>query len=449
MSAIIHNSFRKYNADNFITSIGTNKVYLMIGKITPWSGISVGEYIEETPSDTAIPIPLDTTIAPSIHHADMIAAKLVPLSSVSHVIKRVNWTTGTEYVEYDHLLDDIIDEDFFVFTTAFRVYKCISNYGGALSTVEPTGVSTDIIETADHYRWKFMFEVPQGEVLKFVTSDWIPVKTLLIDDQTDQWDVQDGAVHGSLVHIDVTDGGTGYKSNVGTALTGTANTITLDSTETTEDYYVGLTVFIREGTGANQIRTITAYDGAQKIATVDSDWTSGQVPNNTSDYSVTPAVSVATTGGTGTGATARVSSVDADNGGVIKKIAMISVGSGYSKATATVDAGGGTGAIITPKISPQGGHGSNPVAELGGAFVMLNARLIGYEGADFPVGPSGQFRKVHLLSNPEAGGSLATATTYNALEMDDGTGQMIYTEFRTPINRASDSTEDIKLVVEF
>ena len=128
---------------------------------------------------------------------------------------------------------------------------------------------------------------------------------------------------------------------------------------------------------------------------------------------------------------------------------MISVGSGYSKATATVDAGGGTGAIITPKISPQGGHGSNPVAELGGAFVMLNARLIGYEGADFPVGPSGQFRKVHLLSNPEAGGSLATATTYNALEMDDGTGQMIYTEFRTPINRASDSTEDIKLVVEF
>ena len=46
-------------------------------------------------------------------------------------------------------------------------------------------------------------------------------------------------------------------------------------------------------------------------------------------------------------------------------------------------------------------------------------------------------------------GSLATATTYNALEMDDGTGQMIYTEFRTPINRASDSTEDIKLVVEF
>ena len=64
MSAIIHNSFRKYNADNFIASIGTNKVYLMIGKNDAWSGASVsetrgsdptlyGEYTETNPSDSA------------------------------------------------------------------------------------------------------------------------------------------------------------------------------------------------------------------------------------------------------------------------------------------------------------------------------------------------------------------------------------------------------------
>ena len=78
---------------------------------------------------------------------------------------------------------------------------------------------------------------------------------------------------------------------------------------------------------------------------------------------------------------------------------------------------------------------------------MLNARLIGNEGADFPVGDD--FRKVHLLSNPTTGTLPATGTTYNAQEIDDGSGTIIYTEFRTPINRASDSTEDIKLVVEF
>ena len=34
-------------------------------------------------------------------------------------------------------------------------------------------------------------------------------------------------------------------------------------------------------------------------------------------------------------------------------------------------------------------------------------------------------------------------------EMDDDTGDMIYVEYRLPINRASDQTEDVKLVVEF
>lgn len=446
MSAIIHNSFRKYNADNFITSIGTNKVYLMIGKDSPWSGASAGEYTETTPNDALIPIPIDTTIAPFLHHKDMIAAKLIPASSVSHVIKRVDWTSGTVYVEYSHTIDDIIDQDFFVFTSAFRVYKCISNFGGAASTVEPTGVSTDIIETADNYRWKFMFEVPQGEVLKFVTSDWIPTKFLPADDQSSQWDVQTAAVDGALEHIDVTAGGTGYKSATGTAQSGTTNTITLAlGSDANDDYYNGLTIFISAGTGVNQFKTITDYDGTTKVATVDSDWTVGQEPNSSSDYYIAPAVTITKDPTTsGTGAVARVSSVDA---GVIKKVAMVSKGSGYRLATAAVNGGGGTSATLEPRMSPAGGHGSNAVAELGGAFVMLNARLIGAEGADFPVGDD--FRKVHLLSNPTTGGVAATAPTYNAIEIDDNSGEMIYTEFRTPINRASDSTEDIKLVVEF
>ena len=446
MSAIIHNSFRKYNADNFITSIGTNKVYLMIGKDSPWSGASAGEYTETTPNDALIPIPIDTTIAPFLHHKDMIAAKLIPASSVSHVIKRVDWTSGTVYVEYSHTIDDIIDQDFFVFTSAFRVYKCISNFGGAASTVEPTGVSTDIIETADNYRWKFMFEVPQGEVLKFVTSDWIPVKKLPADDTSEQWDVQTAAVDGALDHIDVTNGGSSYKSNTGTAQTGTTNTITLEAgADANDDYYNGLTVYITQGTGINQFKTITGYDGTSKVATVDSDWAAGQTPNNTSVYIVSPAVTITKDASTSAaGAVARVSSVV---GGVIKKIAMISAGTGYRFATAAISGGGGTACVLEPRMSPSGGHGSDAVAELGGAYVMLNARLIGAEGADFPVGDD--FRKVHLLSNPTTGGVPATATTYNALEIDDGSGEMIYTEFRTPINRASDSTEDIKLVVEF
>ena len=52
-------------------------------------------------------------------------------------------------------------------------------------------------------------------------------------------------------------------------------------------------------------------------------------------------------------------------------------------------------------------------------------------------------------SNPNAGGALATAATYPAAGLDDDSGEQIYVEYRAPINRASDQTEDVKLVVEF
>ena len=127
MSAIINNSFRKYQADNFRESFDSNNIYLAIGKNDPWAGASAGEYVETTPSDTSIPIPIDTTIASFLHHNDMIAMKKITSSSTSHVLKRVDWESGTVYVEYSHLQDDIIDQDFFVFTEDYNVYKCISN----------------------------------------------------------------------------------------------------------------------------------------------------------------------------------------------------------------------------------------------------------------------------------------------------------------------------------
>ena len=77
MPAIITNAFRTYNADNFISSFASNKVYLMIGKADSWSSASAGQYSEGSPSDTSIPTPLDTTVAPFIHHNDMVAAKLI------------------------------------------------------------------------------------------------------------------------------------------------------------------------------------------------------------------------------------------------------------------------------------------------------------------------------------------------------------------------------------
>ena len=442
MPAIITNAFRTYNADNFISSFSTNKMYLMIGKADAWSGASAGQYTESSPSDTAIPTPIDTTVAPFIHHNDMIAAKLISGSDVSHVIKRTDWTSGTVYTEYNHLQDDQIDQTFFVMTDQYNVYKCISNYGGAASTVKPTGQTTSITETSDNYRWKFMYEVQQADVLKYVTTDWIPIQYLSSDDGTTQWDVQQAGVDGALEHIDVTAGGTGYiNTNTGTAQAGsTSTTINLAATASaTDDIYNSMTVYISSGTGSGQIKVITDYVGSTKIATV-SAWTT--TPDNTSVYEVMPAVSITTT--EGSGAAARVSSVV---GGVIKKVSMTAVGTLYRSGTATLTGGGGSGATVEPRIGPKGGHGKNAKTELGGAYVMINIRLVGTEGGDFTVGDD--FRKVILIANPLASGAAGTATTYTGAELDDDSGEQIYIEYRAPINRASDQTEDVKLVVEF
>ena len=447
MPAIITNAFRTYNADNFIGSFSSNKVYLMIGKATPWSGADLGQYTQGSPSDTAIPSPIDTTVAPFIHHNDMIAAKLINVSDVSHVVKRVDWTSGTVYTEYDHKQDDQIDQTFFVMTDQYNVYKCISNYGGATSTVKPIGQTSSIIEMSDNYRWKFMYEVQQADVLKYVTTDWIPIKYLSLDDGTTQWDVQQAAVDGALEHIDVTAGGTGYvNTNTGTAQVGSiATTIKLAATASaTDDIYNTMTVYISSGTGSGQIKTITDYVGSTKIATV-STWTT--TPDATSVYEIMPAVAISHGSELpvpGVLATARVSSVI---GGIIKKVTMTTVGTLYRSGTATVTGGGGTNCTLEPRIGPKGGHGKNPKTELGGAYVMINIRLIGTEGGDFVVGDD--FRKVILITNPLVSGAAASATTYTGAELDDDSGEQIYIEYRAPINRASDQTEDVKLVVEF
>jgi hypothetical protein len=48
--------------------------------------------------------------------------------------------------------------------------------------------------------------------LRFTTADYIPVRKLTLDDNTLQWDVQQGAVHGALNYIKVTNGGSNYSN---------------------------------------------------------------------------------------------------------------------------------------------------------------------------------------------------------------------------------------------
>ena len=461
MSAIINNSFRKYQADNFISSFITNNIYVAIGKNDVWNGASLGEYSQTSPSDTAVPTPDDTSVSPSIHWNDLLALKKIPSSSVSHVIARYDWESGTVYREYSHTRNDIIDNNnsatstlekpFYIFTEDFRVYKCISNGNGSQSTIKPTGSGTGMIPTSDGYRWKYMFEVLQADVLKYVTTDWLPVKSPA-NNNTTQKTVEDAAVDGAVEYIKVTAGGAGYRTNAGTARAGgSANTVPLADGGSTpasdvDNFYDNMVVRITSGTGVGQFRTITNYTGATRTATISPDWDVNLVPDQTSVYTVFPDVTI-TSIDSSSPASAAVSKI---TDGIIQEVVVYVAGTGYRSGTAVVSSGNGANATLELVISPPGGHGKNAVSELGGAFVMMNVRLIGFEGEDIPI--NDDFRKVHIMVNPKlntSGNPLATGTVYQKSEVQEDSGIFLYTEFRTPIYRASDSTEDIKLVVEF
>lgn len=78
---------------------------------------------------------------------------------------------------------------------------------------------------------------------------------------------------------------TGHTKMRGTAQAGGASTITLASTySATNDVYNGQKITITSGTGAGQSKTISAYVGATKVATVSVAWS--VVPDSTSIYEI-------------------------------------------------------------------------------------------------------------------------------------------------------------------
>jgi hypothetical protein len=75
--------------------------------------------------------------------------------------------------------------------------------------------------------------------------------------------------------------------NEGLAQAGTSSTITLNSlASSVDDVYVGQAIFIRSGTGDDQRKFVTAYNGTTKIATVHSPW--DITPDSTSAYVMLP-----------------------------------------------------------------------------------------------------------------------------------------------------------------
>ena len=399
MAAIITEKFRTHNAkqfkEDFSSAETASSTYIFIGRSFAW------------PNDAVPTAPANSVGEELDAWSDMIALKKVPNSDVTHGLVRYNWTTNTTYDEYQHDVSatntstatsasNIYDSRFYVMTEEYNVYKCIrtgrdSDGAVVASSVKPTGTSsTTLLTLADSgagtgrgYVWKYMYSISASDVIKFVTNDFIPVKTIgaqseiygtgtngalgtvATDDSTAQYDVEKDAVDGGANHAVVTSAGSGYT----------------------------------DGTYAN--------------VAIDGDGSLGKVSVHVSSGAITHAT-------------------------------VTTVGSGYRRATIDVAGisgiGGGSSGVIKVIVSPIIGHGADPVEELGGNYIIINSRFeFGEGGGDFPT--DNDFRRIGLVQDPFKNGTTiigsdTSMTAYSQMTLSSVTGL-------SPDDLITDSSSDV------
>lgn len=412
MTDIITNRLKVFSIDNILSTIelpdGTNNLYAFIGKSTPWS----------TTSDTP-PTPTDTILCENSHWSTMIALKRLTAADNARFCARLStWTTNTVYSSYDEASETANPHYVMADNTSFNVYKCIDNNDGAESTVKPTGYLTTTFQTSDGYTWKYMYSVEESDQINFLSENWLPVQTLTEDDfgaHGVQWDVQQAAVAG-IEFTKLTSNGSGYNNTLIVnpsinSLPSSTIVLTIGSA-TTDNIYVGASVYLHQTDGDSrfsQSRLITSYTASTRIATLASAFGSNtEYSGNAWQYSVLPTVEL---NGDGSGAVIQPSVT----GGVISGLTIFSGGTGYHVTNPSITGCGGTGASLTVKISPPGGHGSDAVKELYAHNLMFSVYFKASE-TGFP--QVNDYRKIGLIKNVCASGTTAVAnssfTTFTA-----------------------------------
>lgn len=408
MTAIIKTRHRVRSAKDFLENFdghpeltpgeGAHKIdrnhYLFVGKADPWPT----DLLADPPvSEERPPIPEDNIISDYRAWDKMLALKKITRANASLVIPRHDWdaTGKTVYAQYDPqdvdlyyhpTPQDAIDGNtngytpgaLYTITDEFHVFKCLSNNSGAKSTDKPTlpGSAPYIVETADGYKWKYMYTLTPGDVTKFYTDEWIPVKTLTTADASAQWQVQSSAISGSIDSVIIDDVGSGYEFvQVGAVMqgAGTSTAILNNDAIATNSHatvaFPGNSIYITGGTGFPQEpRKIVSYDHTTQTAVLDAPW-AGTQPDNTTTYDLYP---TATISGDGINATAKVIINTTNN--EIERVLTQNVGQDYTFATVSLEGGlavGGVHGQLRVGVAPTGGHGSDPENELGGYFVML------------------------------------------------------------------------------
>jgi len=240
MSAGIFKSINTFTAEQFKESVsessGNVSMYMTYSQITAWP-------------DEANPPAANVVFSTEVNHWNgMIGGKRVTGDDIEHCVRRFDWEANTTFISFDGENPDLYNNTmFYVLTSDYNVYKCLSNNNNSISTVEPSSTNPNTITgTADGYIWKYMMTLNSKDKFRFLNDTYFPVSTLPSDDGSIQWDVQQNAVDGAIYDIRIDNAGNYTNSdNITLAISGDGS---------------GANVYCNVNTVSNTIHTLTIDD---------------------------------------------------------------------------------------------------------------------------------------------------------------------------------------------
>ena len=487
MAAIITNKFRIHNQEQFVESFSEsspNVYYLGIGRPQAFATQTRGDSRTEAQgSDTAPPTPIDSVYEEFNTFNDLLAAKKVTSSDTSIAIPRRNWTTGTVYDYYRHDYGHFVtgssssvqtansgattlfDSTFYVVTDDFNVYKCLDNNSDAASTVKPSGTSTSILSTGDGYKWKYMYTLTASQQANFLSTDFMAVAT----DSTVSAAAVDGAVN--VVKIKTAGSGGTNGTHTGVAIRGdgssgvasvtvaggavTAVTVTTPGTGYTFAYIRNADIVSAGATGlsGSELDVIIEPKGGHGANAIEELGGFFVMMNTNFEASESS--------NTGDFTTAN---------DFRKVVLMRDIESGGSAASSTTLRGTKAVLVTSPsgtftadeEINQASTGAVGKVVEWDSSNNILyyiqtrfndegvdsNGNLTAFSGANAITGQSSSASATPSTSSTTVD-NIAFTSGYADSEIDADTGDVMYIENRSPITRASDQTENVKLIIEF
>ena len=467
------------------------------------------------------PLPLDNQTEKVSLYDEIIAAKRITDAFARTVVRRYNWDLVAN-PKFDMWKPDysdtpggggqigkatatgatsIADAKFYVMNSAYEVFKCLyngenpSNSTGQNATEEPTvaGANYDAATglytetTGAGYIWKYMYTIPTDDVLKFLSSDFMPI---VLPGNTSRTNVVSAAVAGACDVALIEDTGAGlpasqtlYTSIKGDGtggvvqfVTNGAGGITSASIETRGSGYTyanvllgngnlfsdaGLTSAVATASGAtgaievvlpplgghgsdhetelNGKRVMTnirlTYAEGSGDFPVDNDFRRIGIVADPYNYGTTSFATADTLSGL---KAVKITGATADYN--VDETIVQTVTGGTARGTVvswTLDSGSTTAGVLK-YIQTSDAHTDQGVVR---AFESNGANAITGEASAASGNVDTGYASTLL-------GSTFTAGLANP-EIENNSGNVIYIENRRLITRAPDQIEDIKLVIEF